>query len=69
MGVITGSNKGLGCEIARQLASNGLTTVMTARDVSRGTKAAEALRTVVGTDLIAFHPLDVGSEESALAFS
>ncbi|KAG0585686.1 hypothetical protein M758_2G028900 [Ceratodon purpureus] len=67
--VVTGSNKGVGYEIARQLARNGLTTVVTARDVSRGTKAVEALRTEVGSDRIAFHPLDVCSEESAVSLS
>ncbi|KAG0585668.1 hypothetical protein KC19_2G028300 [Ceratodon purpureus] len=55
--VVTGSNKGVGYEIARQLARNGLTTVVTARDVSRGTKAVEALRTEVGSDRIALDTL------------
>jgi NAD(P)-dependent dehydrogenase (short-subunit alcohol dehydrogenase family) len=67
--VVTGSNKGVGYEIARQLARNGLTTVMTARDVSRGTKAVEALRSEIGSDRIAFHPLDVCSQESAVTLS
>jgi len=67
--VITGANKGVGYEISRQLARNGFTTVMTARDASRGRKAVEALRSELGSDRIAFHPLDVCSEESAVAFS
>lgn len=67
--VVTGSNKGVGYEIARQLARNGLTTVMTARDVSRGTKAVEALRSEIGSDRVAFHPLDVCSQESAVTLS
>lgn len=42
--LITGANKGLGLEIARQLAQNGCTVLLGARDLSRGTEAAEALR-------------------------
>lgn len=66
---MTGANKGVGYEIARQLARNGLTTVVTARDVSRGNKAVEALRSEVNSDRVVFHPLDVCSEESASALS
>jgi NAD(P)-dependent dehydrogenase (short-subunit alcohol dehydrogenase family) len=41
---ITGANKGLGLETARQLGQAGLTVVIGARDEARGTAAVAALR-------------------------
>ena len=41
--VVTGANRGIGLEIARQLASGGVTTVLTARDLGKGEIAALAL--------------------------
>jgi len=41
--LITGANKGIGLEIARQLAAAGATALIGARDSGRGEKAAEAL--------------------------
>ncbi|KAG0577436.1 hypothetical protein KC19_5G155800 [Ceratodon purpureus] len=61
--VVTGANKGIGFEFTRQLAKNGITTVLTARDEGRGKEAVEALRRE-GLD-VTFHPLDVHSDESA----
>jgi NAD(P)-dependent dehydrogenase (short-subunit alcohol dehydrogenase family) len=43
--LITGANKGLGFEMARQLAQAGVTVVMAARDDVRGLEAVEKLRT------------------------
>ncbi len=69
--VITGANQGIGYEIARQLAQNGLTTVLTARSEERGKAAAETLKkelpAELSQDLIAFHPLDVTSDKSVAA--
>jgi NAD(P)-dependent dehydrogenase (short-subunit alcohol dehydrogenase family) len=42
--VVTGANKGIGLEIARQLARRGLTVFVGARDPERGRAAAEKLR-------------------------
>ncbi|KAG0588033.1 hypothetical protein KC19_2G210200 [Ceratodon purpureus] len=70
--VITGSNQGIGYEIARQLAQNGLTVIVTARSEERGKAAVEALRKELGTeaqDLVAFHLLDVTSDESVAALA
>ena len=42
--LITGANKGLGLEMARQLGRAGVTVVLAARDPEKGEAAAEALR-------------------------
>jgi len=41
--VITGSNKGIGFEIAQKMAAQGLKTIMTARDRTLGLAAAQSL--------------------------
>jgi NAD(P)-dependent dehydrogenase (short-subunit alcohol dehydrogenase family) len=42
--LITGANKGIGLETARQLAARGMTVLLGARDVSRGAAAERELR-------------------------
>jgi len=42
--LITGANKGLGFEMARQLGQKGVTVVLAARDPQKGEVAAEKLR-------------------------
>jgi NAD(P)-dependent dehydrogenase (short-subunit alcohol dehydrogenase family) len=42
--VVTGGNKGIGHEIARQLGREGITVFIGARDEARGREAAEKLR-------------------------
>jgi NAD(P)-dependent dehydrogenase (short-subunit alcohol dehydrogenase family) len=42
--LVTGANKGIGREIARQLAANGVLVLIGARDGNRGDKAATDLR-------------------------
>ncbi|KAI6702150.1 hypothetical protein NL676_011286 [Syzygium grande] len=56
--VVTGANKGIGLEICKQLASNGVFVVLTARDVNRGNEAIETLASI-GISNMVFHPLDV----------
>ncbi|KAL6638108.1 hypothetical protein ACP70R_025680 [Stipagrostis hirtigluma subsp. patula] len=56
--VVTGGNKGIGLEVCRQLASNGITVVLTARDEARGVAAIEKLRGL-GLSDVTFHQLDV----------
>jgi NAD(P)-dependent dehydrogenase (short-subunit alcohol dehydrogenase family) len=42
--LVSGSNRGIGYEICRQLAKNGLAVVLTARDAAKGKAAVKALR-------------------------
>jgi NAD(P)-dependent dehydrogenase (short-subunit alcohol dehydrogenase family) len=42
--LITGANKGIGYEIARQLGSRGATVLIGSRDIGRGEEAANELR-------------------------
>ena len=60
--LVTGSNKGIGFEVVRQLAEAGLHVVLAARDAARGEEAAASLRER-GLD-VRFAQLDVRDSES-----
>ena len=67
--LITGANKGLGLEMARQLGKEGVTIVLAARDNQKGEAAAAKLRDE-GLD-VHFLKLDVtdkNDREAAAAF-
>ncbi|XP_044487535.1 salutaridine reductase-like [Mangifera indica] len=66
--VVTGGNKGIGFEICRQLASNGISVVLTARDVKRGIEAVEKLNSSGLVD-VAFHQLDVADAASSASLA
>ncbi|XP_034707202.1 (+)-neomenthol dehydrogenase-like [Vitis riparia] len=57
-GVVTGANKGIGLEICRQLASNGILVILTARDEKRGIEAVKNLK-AAGLSGVVFHHLNV----------
>ncbi|KAL5710292.1 (+)-neomenthol dehydrogenase [Ranunculus cassubicifolius] len=59
--VVTGANKGIGFEIVRKLANEGITVVLTARDEKRGLDAVSKL----GKPNVVFHKLDVRDPASA----
>jgi NAD(P)-dependent dehydrogenase (short-subunit alcohol dehydrogenase family) len=60
--LITGANKGIGLETARQLAQQGIHVLIGARDTNKGEAAATALRAAgLQADFI---PLEVSSEQS-----
>ncbi|XP_043721752.1 (+)-neomenthol dehydrogenase-like [Telopea speciosissima] len=58
LAVVTGANKGIGLEICRQLASNGVAVILTAKDEKKGVEVVETLKASGLSDLV-FHQLDV----------
>jgi (+)-neomenthol dehydrogenase len=68
---VTGANKGIGLAICKQLASNGIIVVLTARDKNRGIQALEKLKTEFSelTDFLIFHQLDVADQSSVDSFA
>jgi NAD(P)-dependent dehydrogenase (short-subunit alcohol dehydrogenase family) len=65
--LISGANKGIGLEIARQLGQRGLTVLLGARDPERGQNAAAKL---AGDRLdVRFVELDLGRRETIAAAS
>ncbi|OEL25142.1 Salutaridine reductase, partial [Dichanthelium oligosanthes] len=56
--VVTGGNKGIGLEVCRQLASKGITVVLTARNEKRGSAAVQELKQA-GLHNVIFHQLDI----------
>jgi len=65
--VVTGANRGIGLEIARQLSAKGLHVVLTARDKD---KADEAAKQLAGPERFVYpHTLDVTNQESVDNFA
>ncbi|KAL3655106.1 hypothetical protein CASFOL_000892 [Castilleja foliolosa] len=65
--VVTGANRGIGFEIARQLASHGLTVIVTSRDTSAGEEAVKVLQEE-GLKVVV-HQLDIADPSSIQAFA
>jgi NAD(P)-dependent dehydrogenase (short-subunit alcohol dehydrogenase family) len=61
--LITGANKGIGYEVARQLAGRGMQVLVGARDAERGQAAVGALR-AQGLGSVEFIEIDVTSQTS-----
>ncbi|KAK3158572.1 hypothetical protein QOZ80_2AG0138920 [Eleusine coracana subsp. coracana] len=62
--LVTGGNRGMRLEICRQLASSGLTVVLTARNEKRGAEAVDTLRGFGLPDVV-FHRLEITDPASA----
>jgi NAD(P)-dependent dehydrogenase (short-subunit alcohol dehydrogenase family) len=63
--IVTGANRGIGLEIARQLVKEGVRVVLGCRDPVKGAQAARSLK--VG-DLALTHALDVNDTKSVGRF-
>ncbi|CAN4086544.1 unnamed protein product [Withania somnifera] len=64
--VVTGANRGIGFEIAHQLALHGVTVVLTSRETAVGEEAVKVLQE--GGLNVAFHQLDIVDPASIQAF-
>jgi carbonyl reductase 1 len=64
--VVTGANKGIGYEIAKQLGRHGLHVVVTSRDESRGQKAMKELQQAEPSANFTYCQADITDKASAL---
>ena len=64
--LVTGANKGIGLEVARQLARNGFYVYMGSRSLERGLSAVDKLK-AEGLDTVEAVALDVTNPESVKA--
>lgn len=69
LAVVTGANKGVGLEICHQLALQGVTVILTARDEKRGKDATQTLRRESQLPNIIFHQLDVTDDNSVTSLA
>ncbi|MFG3708666.1 SDR family NAD(P)-dependent oxidoreductase [Micromonospora sp. NPDC047670] len=65
--VVTGANRGIGKEVARQLAARGDTVLLTARDANKAAAAADELAATGGT--VVPYRLDVTDPAAATALA
>ena len=63
--VVTGANRGIGYEVARQLMGRGFEVVLGSRDLAKGEHAAQSLRRAEGR--VHAVQLDVGDATSVSA--
>jgi NAD(P)-dependent dehydrogenase (short-subunit alcohol dehydrogenase family) len=63
--LVTGTNRGIGLEVVRQLALRGFTTILGTRDAQKGEKSASSLQQ--GELKVIPVQLDVTDQQSMLA--
>jgi len=69
LAVVTGGNRGIGLEVCRQLAAQGIMVILTARDEKRGKDAVEFLRHECNLSNIIYRPLDVLDDDSVASLA
>jgi NAD(P)-dependent dehydrogenase (short-subunit alcohol dehydrogenase family) len=69
LAVVTGTTRGIGHVVARELARGGATVVMPVRDLDRGQRAADDVRAVVPGARLEVTHLDLASLASVRAFA
>lgn len=67
--VVTGANKGIGYEAARLLASQGVHTVVAARNAEAGAAAASKIAEATGNSRVQFARLDIADHASVAGFA
>ena len=69
LAVVTGGNRGIGLEVCRQLAVQGVTVILTARNEKRGKDAVEYLRRECNLSNVIYHPLDILDGDSVASLA
>ena len=67
--MVTGANRGMGFEICKQLASNGVVVVLTARDEKKGIEALDKFKGSALSEHVIFHQLDVADTSSVASLA
>ncbi|CAN6235726.1 unnamed protein product [Urochloa humidicola] len=67
--VVTGGNRGIGLEVCRQMARNGVAVVLTAVDEKMGAEAVEKLKGLTLSSHVLSHQLDITDASSIARFA
>ncbi len=66
--IVTGSNTGMGKEIAADMASRGARVIMACRSMEKGNKTADVIRRRLGGGTLIVQQIDLGSLKSVQMF-
>jgi len=67
--VVTGSNSGIGYEVALELARRGASVILACRSAERGLKAQQEIRKETGNNSVRYKRLDLASFQSIREFA